>query len=69
MKLLIQGKPLPSLILQSFKIINLCLKKNLFQGCGGTLNGTVPSSGTLQWVINAADLMIVSITFSDWTVG
>jgi hypothetical protein len=40
-----------------------------FQGCGGSLNGTVPSSGTLHWVINAADLMIVSLTFSDWTVG
>ncbi len=39
------------------------------QGCGGTLAGTIPSSGTLQWSINAANLMHVAVIFSDWTVS
>ncbi len=39
------------------------------QGCGGTLNGTIPSSGTLQWTIIAADLKNVLVIFSDWTVS
>ena len=47
----------------------MVLKIKYLQGCGGTLNGTIPSSGTLQWVINATDLLAVSITFSDWTVN
>jgi len=40
-----------------------------FQGCGGTLNGTIPSSGTLQWTIIPADQMNVLVIFSDWTVS
>jgi hypothetical protein len=40
-----------------------------FQGCGGTLNGTIPSSGTLQWTIIAADQLNVLVIFSDWTVS
>jgi hypothetical protein len=39
------------------------------QGCGGTLDGTIPSSGTLEWTINAASLMHVDLIFSDWAVS
>ncbi len=39
------------------------------QGCGGILNGTIPSSGILQWSIYTAGDMAIQITFSDWTVS
>jgi hypothetical protein len=39
------------------------------QGCGGILNGTIPSSGILQWSIYTAGEMAVQITFSDWRVS
>ena len=38
------------------------------QGCGGTLNGTIPSLGNLQWSISGGESMGIYINFTDWKV-
>ncbi len=39
------------------------------QGCSGTLNGTNPSAGTLQWSIQGASQKGIYITFSAFSVS